>query len=160
MKSTQTTIALISSAVLMWAVLTGCGGAAPADTPTDGTEKAATVGNVVYAGYEAYSPDALATAQKEWKKTAVFFHSKTCGSCAKLEADIQANIKDMPDDVTVLKADWDENQELAKEHNVEKYHTVVYLGDAKKNVKGLFTLEDLVAGFSAPAPIKIAPKAE
>jgi len=58
----------------------------------------------------------------------VFFHSKTCGSCAKLDANITANAAEIPADVAIFKADRDSNQDLAAELNVDKYHTVSFLG--------------------------------
>jgi thioredoxin-like negative regulator of GroEL len=69
----------------------------------------------------------LAQAVVEEKDIAVFFHSKTCGSCAKLEADILANVGSIPGDVKILKADRDENQDLASTFNVDKFHTVAYV---------------------------------
>lgn len=66
-------------------------------------------------------------AAAEGKKTAVFFHGATCGSCAKLDANIKANSAAIPNDVVVFNADRDENQELAKEYGVDKYHTVSFL---------------------------------
>lgn len=96
--------------------------------------------------YKVFTTEALAQAQAEGKDTAVFFHSKTCGSCAKLDADINTNLDNIPWDTVILKADWDENQELAAQYNVAKYHTVTFVdGDINENVKGLFTLEELLA---------------
>jgi thiol-disulfide isomerase/thioredoxin len=77
--------------------------------------------------YLAYSKDAVDTAVAEGKRVAVFFHSKTCGSCAKLDGDIEANEADIPSDVVIFKTDWDDNQDLAQEYKVDKYHTITYV---------------------------------
>lgn len=83
----------------------------------------------------------------------MFFHSKTCGSCAKLDADIENNAANIPDNVVIMKTDWDDNQDLAKKFNVDKYHTVAFLdGDSSTNVKGLFTLDEVVENFTENAP--------
>lgn len=84
----------------------------------------------------------------------MFFHSKTCGSCAKLHADIEVNAADIPDDVVIMKTDWDENQDLAKKFNVDKYHTVAFIdGDSSTNVKGLFTLDEVVENFNEKSAV-------
>lgn len=116
-------------------------------------------GQLAFLGYKDFSTAELAKATTSWKKTAIFFHSKTCSSCAKLEKDIITNADRIPGDVMLLKADWDDNQPLAKKYNVEKYHTLAYVWENQKNIKWLFTLDDVIAQFDAPAPLKIAPKA-
>lgn len=116
------------------------------DVPT----AAAPAPKLAAVGYAAYDEKVFDEAIAEGKEVAVFFHSKTCGSCAKLDANINDNISQIPGDVVVLKADWDENQDLAAELDVAKYHTVTFFGDAaKKNVKGLFTLEDLLGNIGS-----------
>ena len=102
-------------------------------------------GDVEVGMYDTYSPATLASAVEDGKKVAVFFHGATCGSCATLDADIKDNIANIPGDVVVLNADWDDNQELAEEYGVAKYHTVTMVTNDKKNVGNLFTLDDLVA---------------
>ncbi len=74
----------------------------------------------------------------------LFFHSKTCGSCKTLSDDITENANDIPEDVMVYKVDWDENQDLAKEYGIAKYHTLRYVG-SEENVTGIFTLEEVLA---------------
>lgn len=153
---------IFSVAVLVW-----CGwpkkGEGPAAKPSieaKAQKKAPTDAKVAFAGYKEFSSAELAKATKEGKKTGIFFHSKTCSSCAKLEADIVANEKDIPNDVVLLKADWDDNQALALEYDVDTYHTVAYLWENQKSVKGLFSLKDLLAQFDVPSPLQIAPKVE
>jgi proteasome lid subunit RPN8/RPN11 len=82
---------------------------------------------VKVSGYTEYSAAAVDAATKEGKDVALFFHSKTCGSCAKLDADIVANGASIPSDVAVFKTDRDDNQDLAVKYGVDKYHTVAYM---------------------------------
>jgi len=87
----------------------------------------------------------LTSSIKNGKKVAVFFCGATCGSCAKLDADIKENVANIPENVVVLNADWHDNQDLAAQYNVDTYHTVTMVTNNAKNVKGLFTLQDLLA---------------
>jgi thioredoxin-like negative regulator of GroEL len=107
------------------------------------------VEKTISSNYELYTEDAVLKAEKEGKDVAVFFHSKSCGSCATLDADIVANASDIDSDVVILKADWDENQDLAAQYGVTGYHTVAYMNDddSTTNVKGLFTLNDVLSNF-------------
>lgn len=129
---------IVVSLFAFWAILTWCS-APSGDSAANDTWSA-----VALAWYMDYSDAALAKAESEDKKVAVFFSSKTCGSCGKLDADITANAANIPSDVVIMKADWDASQDLAKKFAVDKYHTVTMLSNWEKNVKWLFTLDDLV----------------
>lgn len=101
--------------------------------------------------YTPFTVSNLEKSRKDWTKTAIFFHSKTCSSCAKLHKNIMES--DIPENIHIYKADRDaENvQILAKEYWVDKYHTVSYPArweDGKpKNVKWLFDLKSLITEF-------------
>jgi len=98
----------------------------------------------VITNYGEYSADAITKAQAEGKDVALFFHSKTCGSCGKLDTALTNGANKLPEDLVVLKTDWDANQAVAKTYKVDKYHTVAFLdGETSQNVKGLFTVEDV-----------------
>jgi len=102
-------------------------------------------------GYPIYTEAKLATATNEGKDVALFFNSKTCGSCAKLEADIITNAWNIPANTEIFKVDRDDNQDLAKQLGVAKYHTVVYPEMNNEQVTWLFTLDDLLEEFSSEA---------
>ena len=98
------------------------------------------------AGYTEYSDAAFDQAQKDGKNVAVFFHSKSCGSCAALNNDIVKNSKNIPSDTAIFKADWDKDKNLAAQYDVPKYHTVTYIdGATYTNKNGLFTLADVMS---------------
>jgi thiol-disulfide isomerase/thioredoxin len=99
--------------------------------------------------YKVYSEEALAQAQADGKETALFFHSKTCGSCAKLDTAITTDSNDLPENLVVFKTDWDDNADLAKKYTVAKYHTVAFMNEdgTTKNVTWLFTVGDVVAAY-------------
>lgn len=70
--------------------------------------------------YVAYSADALASATGT---RLIFFHAPWCTQCRELERTIEAD--GLPDDVTVLKADYDSNQALRRKYGVTLQTTVV-----------------------------------
>ncbi len=100
--------------------------------------------------YISYSEKALTDAQNEWKDVIVFFHSKTCGSCKKADTDINTNISDIPSNVVILKADWDDNQALANKFDVQSYHTYTYFRKdwTQENISWLFTLQEIIQNIS------------
>lgn len=57
--------------------------------------------------------------------TVVFFHAPWCLQCRQLEADIKD--KGVPDGVTIIKVDYDTNQELRKKYGVNIRTTLVLL---------------------------------
>ena len=134
--------------VALWSLfMVGC------STGTPSANNAVDQEAVQVSGYAPYSASAVNLAVSQGKKTAVFFHGATCGSCAKLDANIKANVANIPSDVVVFNADWDDNQDLAVKYGAPKYHTVTYLnndGSVAKNVWGLFELDKLVGEFAAP----------
>lgn len=73
--------------------------------------------------YEAYSSDKVMRA--ETGDVVVFFHASWCPSCRGLDADIQANMGSIPENVTILKADYDKETELKKKYGVTSQHTLV-----------------------------------
>gem|GEM_PF-5341916 len=105
---------------------------------------------VASANYVAYSPEKIAEYNAEGKDVAVFYASKSCGSCNALDASINESLSAIPSDKIIMKADWAMYEEEAKKHGIAKYHTVRYYdGGTERNVKGLMTASDLLKEFSA-----------
>ena len=73
--------------------------------------------------YEAYSADKIARA--ETGDVVLFFHASWCPSCRGLDANIQSNLKSIPEGVTILKTDYDKEVELKKKYGVTYQHTLV-----------------------------------
>lgn len=55
-----------------------------------------------------------------------FFHAKWCSTCRALEADIQANVNQLPSDVVIIKTDYDTEDDLRKQFDIRVQHTLVY----------------------------------
>lgn len=73
--------------------------------------------------YEAYSPEKIARAESG--DVVIFFHASWCPSCRGLNADIEANLNAIPEGVSILKADYDKENELKKKYGVTYQHTLV-----------------------------------
>lgn len=73
--------------------------------------------------YEAYSADKIARASTG--DVVLFFHASWCPSCRGLNSDIESNMKSIPDEVTILKVDYDKETELKKKYGVTTQHTLV-----------------------------------
>lgn len=88
----------------------------------------------------AYNDDMLGQAEN----TVLFFHSASCGSCRATEKSLLES--GTPDDLKVLKINFDEDKDLRKKYSIAKYHTFVQVdanGEAIKTWSGSFTLEDI-----------------
>ncbi len=73
--------------------------------------------------YESYSSQKIARA--EMGDVVIFFHASWCPSCRALNSDIEANLNSIPVNVSILKADYDKENELKKKYGVTSQHTLV-----------------------------------
>lgn len=112
---------------------------APSTTPPDDTED--TTGTRLrddeqsHAGkYLEYSEANLAQAHEEG--TAIlFFHAAWCPTCRALDAELTKNAADIPSGVTILKADYDTEDELKDIYNIVTQHTLVVVGEDGAELK-------------------------
>jgi thioredoxin 1 len=96
--------------------------------------------------YEAYAPEKLAHA--ETGNVVLFFHASWCPSCRGLNADIESNLKAIPEGVSILKTDYDKETELKKKYGITYQHTLVQVdkdGNMIKKWSGSPTLSSLVS---------------
>lgn len=82
-------------------------------------------------GYTTYSEANLDAALQNGKKVALFFHAPWCPTCKALDMSLRAEV--IPDNVVVLKVDYDSATELKKKYGVRSQHTIVTV-DANKNM--------------------------
>ena len=80
--------------------------------------------------YTDYSEAALADAKGT---RLLFFHAPWCPQCRELDASIRSSA--LPDDLTILKVDYDTNQSLRQKYGVTLQTTVVQVDGAGKKVK-------------------------
>jgi len=104
----------------------------PAPTPPPSTDNA-TAGNQQYV---AYSDDYLETTSGT---RLLFFHAPWCPQCRALEADILDS--ELPEDVTIVKVDYDSSQDLKQKYGVTLQTTVVKV-DNQGNLVDSYTPYD------------------
>ena len=73
--------------------------------------------------YEPYHSDKLALAGDG--KVVLFFRAPWCPTCRTLNADIRANIGNIPAGVTILDVDYDNSTALKQKYGVTYQHTFV-----------------------------------
>lgn len=96
--------------------------------------------------YEAYSADKIARA--ETGDVVLFFNASWCPSCRGLSANIESNLKSIPEGVSILKVDYDKETELKKKYGVTYQHTLVQVdkdGNMIKKWSGGSSLDNLLA---------------
>ncbi|MDP2838304.1 MAG: thioredoxin family protein [Candidatus Moranbacteria bacterium] len=80
-------------------------------------------------------------------KVVLFFRASWCPSCRALDADIKANLSQIPQNVLILDVDYDKYTDLKKQYGVTYQHTLVQV-DASGNMlakwSGSTGLSDLV----------------
>lgn len=73
--------------------------------------------------YAAYEASKLAFAKEG--KVVLFFRASWCPTCRALDADIKANLSQIPKNVLILDVDYDKSAELKKQYGVTYQHTLV-----------------------------------
>ncbi|WP_420594070.1 thioredoxin family protein [Deinococcus sp.] len=78
-------------------------------------------------GYQVYTKAAFDAAVSE--KRVLFFHATWCPNCKQADADINANLKDLPKDIVIFKTDYDKEVALKKQYGITYQHTFVLVDD-------------------------------
>ena len=115
---------------LTLAVIVAVGGWFILNKPADsqnGSESGTTLSqqDATNSRYISYSQQALAEATQDGGRALLFFHADWCPTCRAAEKDILSKIDQVPDDLTILKADYDTERELKKKYQVVVQHTFV-----------------------------------
>ena len=80
--------------------------------------------------YLDYSESFLTRANEG--KVVLFFKANWCPTCNALDKDVLKNLNKIPEDVTILKVDYDVASDLKKKYEVVTQHTMVQV-DAQGN---------------------------
>lgn len=81
-------------------------------------------------------------------KIVLDFYAPWCPSCRTLERDIEANLDDIPSDLTIVKVSYDFERALKKQYGVTRQHTLVQvdtLGNKITLWTGGNTLESIIS---------------
>ncbi len=95
--------------------------------------------------YKVFSGEKIEKPQTE--KVVLFFRAGWCPTCRALHADIQANLKNIPSDLTILDVDYDNSTQMKQKYGVTYQHTFVQVdkdGNLIKKWSGSPTLAALV----------------
>lgn len=91
--------------------------------------------------------DAAKLANANDGSVVLFFHASWCPSCRALESNINANLNNIPNGVTILKTDFDSQTDLKRKYGVTLQHTIVQVdadGNLIKKWSGGSTLSSIV----------------
>jgi thioredoxin-like negative regulator of GroEL len=91
--------------------------------------------------YTEYSLEKLALV--EGKDILLFFHASWCEECHELNKNINEHLNEIPENVTILKVDYDNSTELKKKYGVTRQYTLVQVdieGDMINKFSGSSTL--------------------
>ena len=111
-------------------------------------EEAATVTNE---GYVEFSDAAVKQALTEGKQVVLFFRTNWCSTCNEIESNINSEAITFPDNVVILKIDYDTATDLKVRYKVTDEGTLVYVDENMEEIhrqQGTTTVDDLLAGFS------------
>ncbi|MBI4054219.1 MAG: thioredoxin family protein [Candidatus Doudnabacteria bacterium] len=99
----------------------------PTSSPQPATQPQAGV-------YIDYSAQALAQAQVEGKRIVLNFYAPWCPFCRAADADFQANLGRLPENLVLLRVQYDSEKELKSKYGVTYQHTFVQVDEQSKQV--------------------------
>ena len=100
--------------------------------------------------YADYAPEKVIQAASEGKKVVLFFHANRCPSCRVLDKKIIEQSATIPDDVLILRTDYDTQDALKSTYGVTAQHTLVALDETWKQVntqRGWNSVKDVMKLF-------------
>ena len=97
--------------------------------------------------YIAYTDDAAKAAATEGSAV-LFFYASWCPSCRLLDSNIQSKLKNLPSEITILKVNYDTQDDLKKKYKIRRQHTLVQVDASLNQIKSWFgsrNIADIVA---------------
>ncbi|MBI4130590.1 thioredoxin family protein [Candidatus Roizmanbacteria bacterium] len=86
-------------------------------------------------GYLTYSDATLANTQLKGKSVLFFAATTWCQTCLELEKEIIERQAEIPEGVTILKVDYDNDKAMNQKYGVTSQHTLVVLNKDGQEVK-------------------------
>ena len=81
--------------------------------------------------YETYDSSKLALANNG--DVVLFFHAPWCPTCRALDTELNASLNNIPENLTILKTDYDSETQLKQKYGITYQHTLVQV-DANGNL--------------------------
>jgi len=97
--------------------------------------------------YESYAPEKVALASAT-HNVVLFFRASWCPTCRTVDADIKANLSEIPGSLAILDVNYDNSTALKQKYGVTYQHTFVQVdkdGNLIKKWSGSPTLSALVS---------------
>jgi|SRR3989344_4769279 len=91
---------------------------------TTDTQVSKSSDNEIAPQYVEYSEASLAKAQEKGR-TVIFFWAVWCPTCKALDKELTERSNELPDDITILKTNYDTEKELKKKYQIVQQHTLV-----------------------------------
>lgn len=89
-------------------------------------------GITIKSNYVTYTPSTLDTILEDQGRALLFFHASWCPTCRAADKSIQTDGDQLPQNLTILKVDYDTETDLKRKYNVTYQHMFV-LVDSNMN---------------------------
>jgi thiol-disulfide isomerase/thioredoxin len=138
-------------------LFTGC---TPVDTSATGTESSPPISEpsesadqvfASTAGYITYETYLAAPENYADSEVVLFFNAYWCSTCKVARDSFEASINDIPEDLTIVLVDFDENTEMRKKHDVIVQHTFIQIDSSGNELQrwyGSTTVAEIEAKIS------------
>jgi len=85
-------------------------------------------------GYLEYSPENQTSSQFKGESVLFFAATTWCQTCSALEEEIIERNEEIPNDITILKVDYDNDKKMNAKYGVTAQHTLIVLDQNGKEV--------------------------
>jgi thiol-disulfide isomerase/thioredoxin len=138
-------------------LFTGC---TPVDTSATGTESSPPIAEpsasadqvfASTAGYISYETYLAAPKNYANSEVVLFFNAYWCSTCKAARDGFESGIGEIPEDLTIVLVDFDENTEMRKKHDVIVQHTFIQIDSAGNELQrwyGSTTVAEIEAKIS------------
>jgi thiol-disulfide isomerase/thioredoxin len=127
-------IAKLLSLGLTALLLTSCAANQPGETNAQPQPVATTAApEGVYAniaGYISYETYSAAPEKYSASKVVLFYNAYWCSTCKAARDGFESGLDEIPEDLTIVLVDFDENTEMRKKHDVIVQHTFIQIDSA------------------------------
>ena len=134
MRKTKSGLPRVLSLGLTALLLTSCAATGPAETNAQPEPVATTAApEGVYAnaaGYISYETYSAAPEKYSASNVVLFYNAYWCSTCKAARDGFESGLGEIPEDLTIVLVDFDENTEMRKKHDVIVQHTFVQIDSA------------------------------
>ena len=102
--------------------------AAMSESPAD---DGAAMAKGTYIDYAKFAGNEAMYAKTD---TVLFFAASWCPTCQAVEKDINANLENLPEGLTLVKVDYDNSDDLKQKYGVTIQHTFVQVDEAGNEI--------------------------